>query len=153
MLLKHSLGRKLVATTIALVAFVLVYEATVIDPSSLMGALAHAAPAPGMRVDFTATAYCKGQTTASGVNVRAGIAAADPSLLPQGSVIQVDGESVPVPFRGIYTVLDTGPKIQGRLIDLYVWSCYEALDFGRRKVSLTILRHGWHPKDSAPSLR
>jgi 3D (Asp-Asp-Asp) domain-containing protein len=153
MLLKHSLSRKLVATTIALVAFVLVYEATVIDPSSLMGALAHAAPAPGMRVDFTATAYCKGQTTASGVNVRAGIAAADPSLLPQGSVIQVDGESVPVPFRGIYTVLDTGPKIQGRLIDLYVWSCYEALDFGRRKVSLTILRHGWHPKDSAPSLR
>ena len=153
MLLKHSLGRKLVATTIALVAFVLVYEATVIDPSSLMGALAHAAPAPGMRVDFTATAYCKGQTTASGVNVRAGIAAADPSLLPQGSVIQVDGESVPVPFRGIYTVLDTGPKIQGRLIDLYVWSCYEALDFGRRKVSLTILRHGWHPKDSAPSLK
>ena len=153
MLLRHSLSRKLVATTIALVAFVLVYEATVIDPSSLMGALAHAAPAPGMRVDFTATAYCKGQTTASGVNVRAGIAAADPSLLPQGSVIQVDGESVPVPFRGIYTVLDTGPKIQGRLIDLYVWSCYEALDFGRRKVSLTILRHGWHPKDSAPSLR
>ena len=58
-----------------------------------------------------------------------------------------------MPFRGIYTVLDTGPKIQGRLIDLYVWSCYEALDFGRRKVSLTILRHGWHPKDSAPSLR
>jgi 3D (Asp-Asp-Asp) domain-containing protein len=153
MLLKHSLSRKLVATTIALVAFLLVYEATVIDPRSLMGALAHAAPALGMRVDFTATAYCKGQTTASGVNVRAGIAAADPSLLPQGSVIQVDGESVPVPFRGIYTVLDTGPKIQGRLIDLYVWSCYEALDFGRRKVSLTILRHGWHPKDSAPSLR
>jgi 3D (Asp-Asp-Asp) domain-containing protein len=152
-MIKRSLSRKLVATTIALVAFVLVYEATVIDPSSLMGALAHAAPAPGMRVDFTATAYCKGQTTASGVNVRAGIAAADPSLLPQGSVIQVDGESVPVPFRGIYTVLDTGPKIQGRLIDLYVWSCYEALDFGRRKVSLTILRHGWHPKDSAPSLR
>ena len=152
-MIKRSLSRKLVATTIALVAFVLVYEATVIDPSSLMGALAHAAPAPGMRVDFTATAYCKGQTTASGVNVRAGIAAADPSLLPQGSVIQVDGESVPVPFRGIYTVLDTGPKIQGRLIDLYVWSCYEALDFGRRKVSLTILRHGWHPKDCAPSLR
>jgi len=152
-MIKRSLSRKLVATTIALVAFLLVYEATVIDPRSLMGALAHAAPAPGMRVDFTATAYCKGVTTASGVNVRAGIAAADPSLLPQGSVIQVDGESVPVPFRGIYTVLDTGPKIQGRLIDLYVWSCYEALDFGRRKVSLTILRHGWHPKDSAPSLK
>jgi 3D (Asp-Asp-Asp) domain-containing protein len=151
MILSRSFGRKLVATAIALMAFFLVYEATVIDPRTLMGALAHAAPAAGARVDFMATAYCKGQTTFSGVNVRAGIAAADPELLPQGSVIQVEG--VPEPLRGIYTVLDTGPKIQGRLIDLYMWSCYEALDFGRRKVTLTILRHGWNPKNTAPAHR
>ena len=37
---------------------------------------------------FTATAYCKGTTTKSGVKVRAGIAAADPQLLPVGSIDQ-----------------------------------------------------------------
>ena len=35
-------------------------------------------PEPGVKLVFTATAYCKGTTTASGVAVRRGIAAADP---------------------------------------------------------------------------
>ncbi len=151
MFLTRSFGRKLVATALALMAFLLLYEATIIDPRSLVGALAHAAPSAGMRLDFTATAYCKGQTTASGVNVRSGIAAADPALLPEGSVIHVEG--VPERLKGIYTVLDTGPLIQGRRIDLYMWSCYEALDFGRRTVTLTVLRHGWNPKNTAPALK
>ena len=42
--------------------------ARVVDPS---------APVPGARLDFSATAYCKGKTTASGAEVRTGIAAAD----------------------------------------------------------------------------
>ena len=29
--------------------------------------------------------------------------------------------------------MDTGPKVQGRHVDLYMWSCYEALAFGRRE--------------------
>ena len=64
------------------------------------------------------------------MNVRTGIAAADPDLLPVGSVIQVDrlGER----YNGIYTVMDTGPKVQGRHIDIYMWSCNEALELGRR---------------------
>jgi hypothetical protein len=33
-----------------------------------------------------------------------------------------------------------------------VWSCHEALAFGRRTVSANILRLGWDPRDSAPSL-
>ena len=45
-----------------------------------------AEPEPGAKLAFTATAYCKGTTTASGVAVRRGIAAADPRLLPAGSV-------------------------------------------------------------------
>jgi 3D (Asp-Asp-Asp) domain-containing protein len=151
MYLTRSLGRKLVATTIGLMGFLLIYEATIIDPRSLAGELAHAAPAAGNRVDFTATAYCKGRTTASGVLVQAGIAAADPELLPEGSVIRVEG--VPERFRGIYTVLDTGPLIQGRRIDLYMWSCYEALDFGRRSIALTVLRLGWNPKNTASSIK
>jgi hypothetical protein len=55
-------------------------------------------------------------------------------------------------YNGVYTVMDTGPKVQGRLLDLYMWSCHEALRFGRRQVQVTVLRLGWDPKASAPSL-
>ena len=96
---------------------------------------------------FSATAYCKGTTTKSGVKVRAGIAAADPQLLPVGSVIEISSAG---PYDGVYTVLDTGPAVQGRLIDIYMWSCYEALDFGRRHLEIRILRLGWNPADSEP---
>ena len=49
-----------------------------------------ALPTPGARLAFSATAYCKGITTTPGVPVQSGIAAADPALLPVGSVIELD---------------------------------------------------------------
>lgn len=107
-------------------------------------------PEPGGKLAFTATAYCKGTTTAAGVAVRRGIAAADPKLLPAGSVVSLatgDAE-----FDGVYTVLDTGPAVKGRLLDLYVWSCHEALAFGRKSVQVTVLRLGWDPRASAATL-
>lgn len=102
------------------------------------------------QLPFTATFYCKGTTTASGVNVRNGIAAADPDLLPIGSVIRIDelGEK----YDGIYTVMDTGPKVQGRHVDVYLWSCNEALQMGRRPMKLTVLRMGWNPTHSKPGI-
>jgi 3D (Asp-Asp-Asp) domain-containing protein len=107
-------------------------------------------PKPGARLPFSATAYCKGTTTASGVAVRSGIAAADPSLLPVGSVLNIAvGDDR---YNGVYTVMDTGPKVQGRLLDLYMWSCHEALKFGRKDVQVTVLRLGWDPRASAPTL-
>ena len=45
-------------------------------------------------------------------------------------------------------VLDTGPAVNGRHVDLYLWSCYEALDFGKRDAVITVLRLGWHPRNS-----
>jgi hypothetical protein len=48
--------------------------------------------------------------------------------------------------------MDTGPKVQGRILDLYIWSCHEALKFGRRDVEITILRLGWNPTASSPTL-
>jgi len=152
LLLSRSLRRKLLATALAFLAFFLLYQATVYDSKATQrigGAQGPAkAPQPGARMAFEATAYCKGVTTKSGVNVRAGIAAADPDVLPIGSVIQVAG--VPEKHRGIYTVLDTGPAVQGREVDLYMWSCHEALDFGRRRIELTVLRLGWHQSNTAP---
>jgi 3D (Asp-Asp-Asp) domain-containing protein len=152
MLLSRSTGRKVVATGVAAVAFACLYEVTVFDSryAARQAELREetARPAPGIRLRFTATAYCKGTVTASGVNVRRGIVAADPDLLPVGSVIQV--EKLGEQFDGIYTVMDTGPKVQGRHIDVYVWSCYEALALGRRPAQLKVLRLGWNPKNSEP---
>lgn len=154
MLLSRSTGRKIVATALAAVSFAFLYEVTALD-SKFAAKQAEvrqdtAPPAPGARLRFSATAYCKGTTTASGVNVRTGIAAADPDLLPVGSVIRID--AVHEKYAGIYTVLDTGPKVQGRQIDIYMWSCYEALAFGRRRIGVTVLRLGWDPKASSPRL-
>jgi 3D (Asp-Asp-Asp) domain-containing protein len=152
MFLSLSTGRKIVATATAALTFALLYEVTTLDSryAARQAELRDGPPAPGARLRFTATAYCKGTTTASGVNVRTGIAAADPELLPVGSVIQVDrlGER----YNGIYTIMDTGPKVQGRHIDIYMWSCYEALELGRRGIQVTVLRLGWNPKASTPRL-
>jgi hypothetical protein len=53
-------------------------------------------------------------------------------------------------YDGVWTVMDTGPAVQGRVLDLYMWSCNEALRFGRRPIELTVLRLGWNPQNSAP---
>ena len=151
MRISRSLRRKALATVLSAAAFFLVYEATVVDSRSV--ALTDGAPISprlGAKMDFVATAYCKGHTTASGAPVKAGIAAGDPKILPLGSVIRVDG--VAEPYRGIYSVLDTGPEIKGREIDIYIWSCYEALDFGRRRVEVTVLRLGWPQNSTTPAV-
>jgi 3D (Asp-Asp-Asp) domain-containing protein len=154
MLISRSIGRKIVATMTAAVGFVLLYEVTVMDSRYAARQAAEqqdtASPAPGLRLRFTVTGYCKGTTTASGLNVRTGIAASDPDLLPVGSIIQADrlGDQ----YNGIYTIMDTGPAVQGRHIDIYMWSCNEALALGRQETTITVLRLGWNPKASTPSL-
>lgn len=153
MILSTSLWRKAVATLVAIVGFVSLYEVTILDSqyAARQAVLreATALPSPGARLAFSATAYCKGVTTASGVAARWGVAAADPTLLPVGSVIEID--SLDPRYNGIYTIMDTGPAIQGREIDIYMWSCNEALAFGRRPVHLTVLRLGWNPRATPPS--
>ena len=154
MVIARSFRRKVVVTAVAAFGFVSFYEATMLDskeaalartpgPMSLMPP-----PEPGTRLSFTATAYCKGLTTAAGAPVQAGIAASDPALLPLGSVVQID--SPDSRYDGIYSILDTGPAIQGPEIDIYMWSCHEALKFGRKPVRLTVLRLGWNPRATAP---
>lgn len=152
MLLTRSLKQKIAATCGAMFGFVLLYEVTMLDSKTTEARTIEvrettAKPAPGLRLRFTSTAYCKGTTTASGAAVRSGIAAADPDLLPVGSVIQID--SLSAKYNGIYTIMDTGPKVQGRHIDVYMWSCHEALAFGRRPISLNVLRLGWNPRASS----
>ena len=150
--LSRSLWHPLAVAAVAIVGFVLLAEDSMFDspdPASL-GLIYPAVPPAGSRLLFTATAYCKGTTTASGIRVRSGIAAADRTILPLGSIVNITTEDTK--YQGLYTILDTGPAVQGRLVDLYMWSCYEALDFGRQQIELTVLRLGWSPEASAPSL-
>ena len=152
LIISRSAWRKLTVLLIAIVGFVLLYEARTLDSTGLLEGLIGqvSAPAPGTQLQFNATAYCKGTTTASGVGVRTGIAAADPTLLPVGSVLNIGtGDNR---YNGVYTVMDTGPKVQGRILDLYMWNCNEALRFGRKEVRVTVLRLGWDPRASSPGL-
>jgi 3D (Asp-Asp-Asp) domain-containing protein len=151
--ISHSLWRKLVATFVVSAGFVLLYQATIRDSRNAAEQArlgeGKAEPGVGVRLRFQVTAYCKGDVTASGVPPQSGIAAADPDVLPTGSVIQVS--NMGPRYDGIYTIMDTGPVIKGRLIDLYMWSCVEALEFGRRSVEVVVLRLGWNPQASGPS--
>ena len=91
---------------------------------------------------FEITAYCIRGTTKSGARVREGMAAADPRVLPLGSTIQIEGSG---DWDGIYTVMDTGAAVRGRVVDVYLRDCDEALELGRRTARVTIIRRGWAP--------
>ena len=84
---------------------------------------------------FRATAYCLKGKTALGGAVRRGIVAADPRVLPLGSRIQVDAGS----YSGTYTVADTGGAVRGKVLDIWVSTCSEAVRFGRKSVMVSKL--------------
>ncbi len=154
MMIASSLVRRLTVMAAAAVTFVLLYETTMLDSRYAARQMElredAVVPAPGARLQFAATAYCKGSVTASGVAVVTGIAAADPTLLAVGSVVQI--ETSDPKYNGIYAIMDTGPRVQGRKIDIYMWSCYEALAFGVQDVTVTVLRLGWNPSNTTPAL-
>ncbi len=92
----------------------------------------------GDPLNFQATAYALRGRTRSGVYVRRGVIAADPRVIPLGSVVQIKTPG----YTGVYSVQDTGKKIKGKIIDVWVGSSREARIFGRRQVKLHVLRLG-----------
>ncbi|HSK10282.1 MAG TPA: hypothetical protein VK911_11960, partial [Vicinamibacterales bacterium] len=54
--------------------------------------------------------------------------------------------------EGVYAVMDTGLVVRGRRIDIYTRNCDEALQFGRRSVQLVVIRLGWNPAATGPTL-
>lgn len=86
------------------------------------------------RGSFVATAYCLRGRTASGSMVRNGIIAADPRVLRLGTKVNLGAGA----YSGNYTVTDTGGKIKGKKIDIWMASCAEARRFGRRTVSINV---------------
>lgn len=87
---------------------------------------------------FQATAYALKGRTRTGAQVRRGVIAADPRVLPLGSVVQLRAGK----YSGVYTVHDTGKRIKGNVIDVWVPDRHEAHQFGRRQIKLHVLRMG-----------
>ena len=110
-LMPPLLPARRVLFAIVVVAAVLFVFVTRIRDSTEEAFDANGRPRLGTALRFEATAYCKGETTAAGVAVRAGMAAADPALLPLGSVVSVQTQTERQ--NGIWTVLDTGPRGEG----------------------------------------
>jgi 3D (Asp-Asp-Asp) domain-containing protein len=85
---------------------------------------------------FVATAFAQRGATDSGIRAQKGIVAADPNVLPIGTVISVRNAGE---YSGTYVVADTGSKIRGRRIDIFIPSRYLCRKFGRKRVKVAIL--------------
>ncbi len=91
----------------------------------------YAPPRYGDPVPVEITAYCLTRTqTRRGRYVRAGIVATDPRLFPLARYIEL---YVGRRYLGRFLVDDTGLKIKGNKIDVWMPTCREARIFGRRK--------------------
>jgi 3D (Asp-Asp-Asp) domain-containing protein len=88
---------------------------------------------------FIATAYSVEGTGASGKWSHPGTVAGDRKVLPLNSRIRVYGAGE---YSGDYTVEDTGGKVDGHHIDVYMPSHAEAKKFGRQRVKVLILKYG-----------
>lgn len=95
----------------------------------------------GREITMTATAYtaycngCSG-TTRTGLNLRANpeakVIAVDPSIIPLGSKVWVEG-------YGYAVAADTGGAIKGYKIDIFIPTKAEAYKWGRQTVRVKIL--------------
>lgn len=99
------------------------------------------AAAPVTRIDgrFLATAYAQSGITASGVHTQNHVVAADPDILPVGSIIKIRHAGR---YSGEYVVADTGEKVLGRHLDIYVPSVRECKKFGKRHVRIKVVSLG-----------
>ena len=88
---------------------------------------------------YSATAYSIAGQTASGDPTHRRRVAADPRVLPLGSRIQINGAGI---YSGEYVVSDTGPRVRGRKLDLFIPNRREAKRFGRRIVHVRVIATG-----------
>ena len=71
--------------------------------------------------------------TAMGIPATYGIVAVDPDIIPLGSRVYIPG-------YGEALAADTGGAIYGYRIDLCIENYWEAMDFGRRNVTVFVLK-------------
>ncbi len=94
---------------------------------------AGAAEQTAYRLRVDAVAYHLPGRTANGLQVRKGVVAVDPALIPLGTRLFVPG-------YGNAVAADVGVAIKGRIIDLWMPSKTEARNWGRKTVVITVYR-------------
>lgn len=88
---------------------------------------------------YLATAYAQKGITASGQYVHRHVVAADPDVLPIGTRIKIRHAGR---YSGEYVVADTGDKIQGRRLDIYLPTARACRRFGTKPVNVKIVQLG-----------
>ena len=93
-----------------------------------------ASPSSGLRtLTVTSSGYALRGRTATGIPTGPGVVAVDPSVIPLGTRMEIPG-------FGIGIAADTGGAIQGHTIDLWFPTAAQALQWGRRTVTITLLQ-------------
>jgi 3D (Asp-Asp-Asp) domain-containing protein len=87
-------------------------------------------------VPILLTSYCLRGTTRRGRYVRPGIIAADPRLFPLSRYVEL---YVGRKYYGRFLIDDTGRKIKGNHIDVWMASCAEAKRFGVKRGTAVLL--------------
>ena len=86
----------------------------------------------GTQMTVTSTGYCLRGTTATGIPTGWGVVAVDPAVIPLGTRMSIPG-------YGEGVAADTGSAVRGATIDLWFPQCAQALAWGRKVVSITLL--------------
>jgi 3D (Asp-Asp-Asp) domain-containing protein len=87
------------------------------------------------RLKVDAVAYYLPGRTASGLPVRKGVVAVDPSVIPLGTRMHVPG-------YGKAIAADVGVAIKGRIIDLWMPNDASARKWGRKTLTITVYTEG-----------
>jgi 3D (Asp-Asp-Asp) domain-containing protein len=109
--------------------------------AALLGVSLQAADERPVRINggYLATAYSVTGITASGEWTHRHIVAADPDILPVGSRVKVTRAGK---YSGEYVVADTGAKIQGHRLDIYMPGERECKKFGVKPVRVKVVELG-----------
>jgi 3D (Asp-Asp-Asp) domain-containing protein len=94
---------------------------------------------PQLNGTYTATAYAQHGITASGEYAHRHVVAADPAILPIGTRVKISHAG---PYSGEYVVADTGGKIEGRKLDIYLPNASACRKFGVKRVNVTVIELG-----------
>ncbi|MGH3028922.1 MAG: 3D domain-containing protein [Gaiellaceae bacterium] len=88
-------------------------------------------PSPGTRMTVSSTGYCLRGRTSTGIPTGWGVVAVDPAVIPLGTRMTIPG-------YGEGVAADTGSAVRGAMIDVWFPTCSQALEWGRRTVTITI---------------